>query len=163
MAPDPPTRNSPLSHTSSSSWTEAIEDLYGPIIYFRIFSRQFVVLNTLKSTLDLLENRSAVYATKPVLWLIFLRGFLEPISNDGRRKLSVLICTQEPFAAAVTKLRAGTAGESWVANAMLDESGHINIVISSGSLCVAGVDTTVSAIYTFILMMSLHPEIKRKA
>ncbi|KAF8637288.1 hypothetical protein AX17_002927 [Amanita inopinata Kibby_2008] len=42
---------------------------YGPIIFFRIFGRKIVVLNTFKSATDLLESRSGQYSDRPRLWM----------------------------------------------------------------------------------------------
>lgn len=39
--------------------------LYGPVVYMRVFSRQFVVLNSLEAITDLYEKRSAKYSTRP--------------------------------------------------------------------------------------------------
>ncbi len=44
----------------------------GPVIYFHVFGREFVVLNTLKAAFDLFEKRSGVYSTKPRLVHYFL-------------------------------------------------------------------------------------------
>lgn len=41
-----------------------------PIVSFRVFSRRIIVLNTIKSTLDVLETRSSIYADRPTLWMI---------------------------------------------------------------------------------------------
>lgn len=46
-----------------SKWVET----YGPIIYFHVFGRQFVILNSLKAAQDLFEKRSGLYSTKPRL------------------------------------------------------------------------------------------------
>ncbi|PFH49406.1 hypothetical protein AMATHDRAFT_147746 [Amanita thiersii Skay4041] len=43
--------------------------LYGPIIFFRTFSRRFVVLNTFKSAADLLDSRSSLYSDRPPAWM----------------------------------------------------------------------------------------------
>ncbi|KAH7890614.1 cytochrome P450 [Phlebopus sp. FC_14] len=40
---------------------------YGPLVYFRTFGREFIVVNTLKAALDLFEKRSLIYSTKPRL------------------------------------------------------------------------------------------------
>ncbi|PFH49401.1 hypothetical protein AMATHDRAFT_147734 [Amanita thiersii Skay4041] len=42
---------------------------YGPITFFRTFSRKFVVLNTFKSAVDLLELRSSLYSNRPHAWM----------------------------------------------------------------------------------------------
>ncbi|KAJ7274074.1 cytochrome P450 [Mycena rebaudengoi] len=39
---------------------------YGDIVHFRVFSRHFVVLNTMVSALDLFERRSSNYSDRPV-------------------------------------------------------------------------------------------------
>ncbi|KAF9228330.1 cytochrome P450 [Gyrodon lividus] len=41
--------------------------IYGPLVYFRTFGREFIVVNTLKAALDLFEKRSLIYSTKPRL------------------------------------------------------------------------------------------------
>ncbi|KAJ7496789.1 cytochrome P450 [Mycena latifolia] len=38
---------------------------YGPLVYFRVFGREFVVINSWKEAVELFEHRSAVYCTKP--------------------------------------------------------------------------------------------------
>jgi cytochrome P450 len=38
----------------------------GDIVHFRVFSRHFVVLNTMVSALDLFERRSSNYSDRPV-------------------------------------------------------------------------------------------------
>ncbi|PFH49414.1 hypothetical protein AMATHDRAFT_63274 [Amanita thiersii Skay4041] len=42
---------------------------YGPVIFFRIFSRKYVILNDIKSAMDLLESRSAQYSDRPQVWM----------------------------------------------------------------------------------------------
>jgi len=44
-----------------AKWAET----YGPVIYFRIFHKRFVVLNSAKAVVDLLENRSSIYSDRP--------------------------------------------------------------------------------------------------
>ncbi|KAJ7801882.1 cytochrome P450 [Mycena olivaceomarginata] len=41
--------------------------IYGPLVYFRVFGREFVVVNAWKEAKDLFEHRSAIYCTKPRL------------------------------------------------------------------------------------------------
>ncbi|KAK7029626.1 hypothetical protein VNI00_014324 [Paramarasmius palmivorus] len=38
---------------------------YGPLVYFHVFGREFLVINSFKAALDLYEHRSAIYCTKP--------------------------------------------------------------------------------------------------
>ncbi|KAF8994953.1 cytochrome P450, partial [Cyathus striatus] len=40
---------------------------YGPVVYFRTFGREFVVISDMKVATDLFEGRSKLYATKPRL------------------------------------------------------------------------------------------------
>ncbi|KAF8637282.1 hypothetical protein AX17_002921 [Amanita inopinata Kibby_2008] len=42
---------------------------YGPVVFFRIFRRKIVVLNTIKSAIDLLESRSYQYSDRPQAWM----------------------------------------------------------------------------------------------
>ncbi|KIJ37779.1 hypothetical protein M422DRAFT_781573 [Sphaerobolus stellatus SS14] len=42
-------------------WSE----VYGPVIYMRVFGRNFVILNSLKAISDLFEKRSVKYSTRP--------------------------------------------------------------------------------------------------
>ena len=49
----------------------------GEVVYFRIFQRKFVVINTLEAAIELFEKRSNLYSTKPrmvgVLFLLLLK------------------------------------------------------------------------------------------
>ncbi|KAK7449257.1 hypothetical protein VKT23_013401 [Stygiomarasmius scandens] len=76
----------------------------------------------------------------------------------------------EPYEAVKNSVVNGTAPKSWLAGKILDESGQIkggeeayNLMMASGSLYAAGIDTTVSAIRTFFLMMIRNPETQKKA
>ncbi|KAF9444744.1 cytochrome P450 [Macrolepiota fuliginosa MF-IS2] len=40
---------------------------YGPVMYFRIFKRDFIILDSLKAITDLFEKRSSRYSTRPRL------------------------------------------------------------------------------------------------
>jgi len=75
-----------------------------------------------------------------------------------------------PFAAAQQEIAAGTAKPSFVSLCLgnLDETQdaeHQKKVIkdTAGNFFVGGSDTTVSAINTFILVMTCYPDIQRKA
>ncbi|KAI0748083.1 cytochrome P450 [Daedaleopsis nitida] len=269
-------------------WSER----YGSLLYFHIFGREFVVINDLKTALDLFEQRSGIYATKPRLvmagglvgkektsmvfskynalhkecrriahsWLNkqHVREYSWPLqeasshrllvaildnpanfsnyirTNAGSVLLKVLygieclpmddpnialsehVCEltaeamrpgrwlvdsfpsltrvpawfpgahfkrwaaetratterliREPFNAVRDAVLNGTAPPSWVASALVDEAGHVKAgedtnaaMVAAGTLYAAGIDTTVSAIRIFWLMMALHPEIQRKA
>ncbi|KAJ3497756.1 hypothetical protein NLJ89_g10304 [Agrocybe chaxingu] len=39
--------------------------VYGPVVYFRVFRQDFVILNSVKSIVDLFEKRSGKYSTRP--------------------------------------------------------------------------------------------------
>jgi hypothetical protein len=39
--------------------------ILGPLVYFRVFGREFVVVNAWKEAVELFEHRSAIYCTKP--------------------------------------------------------------------------------------------------
>ncbi|KAJ8689877.1 hypothetical protein PTI98_012736 [Pleurotus ostreatus] len=265
--------------------------IYGPLVYFRTFGREFVVINTLKAALDLFEKRSHLYATKPRLvmagelvgkdksslvffkynslwkdcrrithsWMAkpsiqgsgpslelnadkLLLTFLETpqefaqyirsytatallsvlygiecsTKDDPLIKLSerVSLLTSEamrpgrwlcdsfpwmayvpswfpggyfkcwamearrasddllhiPYERVKASVIEGRAKKSWVADSMLDETGQLidgedshTLMISAGSLYAAGIDTTASALRTFLLVMTRHPEIQKKA
>ncbi|KZT01777.1 cytochrome P450 [Laetiporus sulphureus 93-53] len=42
---------------------------HGPSVYFRVFTRRVLVLNSLKAATDLLESRSTIYSDRPILWM----------------------------------------------------------------------------------------------
>jgi cytochrome P450 len=46
--------------------------LIGPIFSFRVPSRQFIVLSSLKSATDLLDSRATTYSDRPKLWMVEL-------------------------------------------------------------------------------------------
>lgn len=46
---------------------EGITALAGDILFFRVFGRAIVVLNSVKTTKDLLERRADIYSDRPVL------------------------------------------------------------------------------------------------
>ncbi|KAH9943944.1 cytochrome P450 [Amylocystis lapponica] len=41
---------------------------YGPMVFFRVFRRKVMVLNSLQAAIDLLDNRSSIYSDRPVLY-----------------------------------------------------------------------------------------------
>ena len=47
--------------------TERITPLAGDILSFRVFGRVIVVLNSVKTSKDLLDRRADVYSDRPVL------------------------------------------------------------------------------------------------
>ncbi|KAF9461984.1 cytochrome P450 [Collybia nuda] len=49
-----------------ASWSK----VYGPLVYFRTFNTRFLVLNSSKTALDLLETRSAIYSDRPRAWML---------------------------------------------------------------------------------------------
>ncbi|KIK79440.1 hypothetical protein PAXRUDRAFT_280461 [Paxillus rubicundulus Ve08.2h10] len=49
-----------------AKWSEAFKS---PILFYRIFGRKFVVLNTFKAANDLLEARSNIYSDRPTGWM----------------------------------------------------------------------------------------------
>ncbi|KAG2743323.1 cytochrome P450 [Suillus brevipes Sb2] len=54
-------------------WTYATwAERYGPIFSFRVPSRQFIVLSSLKSATDLLDSRATTYSDRPKLWMVEL-------------------------------------------------------------------------------------------
>ncbi|TFY83623.1 hypothetical protein EWM64_g388 [Hericium alpestre] len=264
---------------------------YGPLMYFHVFGREFVVVNDLKGALELFEGRSGLYCTKPRLvmageligkqkssmifshynarlkkchqithnWMgkqsirwswrtqeigaykllesllddpehfsehvrthagTVLLGLIYGIKclpvNDPHIALSEHVCglTAEamrpgrwlvdsfpllayvpdwfpgahfkrwarqtravtnrlirgPYEMVRASVLDGTAPPSWVADAIITESGQPIagedaecLIVAAGSLYAAGIDTTVSAIRTFFLMMARHPEVQRKA
>ncbi|KAI0696990.1 cytochrome P450, partial [Cerioporus squamosus] len=253
---------------------------YGPLFYFHTFGREFIVINDLKLALDLFEQRSATYATKPRLvmagelvgkektsmvfskyntlhkecrriahsWLNkqHVREFSWPLQeissyrllvsildnpdnvahhiranmgsvllkalygfdclpmNDPNIELAEQVCglTAEamcpgrwlvdsfPSLAYVPAWFPGAHFKRWAAEsrrmserliqepfnvvreAVVALSGSLlkcashrlhAAMIASGTLYASGIDTTVSAIRTFWMMMALYPEIQRKA
>ncbi|KZT01116.1 cytochrome P450 [Laetiporus sulphureus 93-53] len=42
---------------------------YGPLVYFRIYGRRMLILNSLQAALDLLDTRSAIYSDRPMMWM----------------------------------------------------------------------------------------------
>lgn len=78
-----------------AKWAET----YGPVIYFRIFHKRFVVLNSAKAVVDLLENRSSIYSDRPKVWMlskelaarynnVFGMSSLSPRFKQYRRQLN---------------------------------------------------------------------------
>ncbi|KIJ13210.1 hypothetical protein PAXINDRAFT_13960 [Paxillus involutus ATCC 200175] len=49
-----------------AKWSETFKS---PIVFYRIFGRKFVVLNTFKAANDLLEARSNIYSDRPMAWM----------------------------------------------------------------------------------------------
>ncbi|KAH7883383.1 cytochrome P450 [Phlebopus sp. FC_14] len=49
-----------------AEWSEAFKS---PIVFYRIFGRNVVVLNTFKAANDLLEARSDTYSDRPMAWM----------------------------------------------------------------------------------------------
>ncbi|KIM82350.1 hypothetical protein PILCRDRAFT_8150 [Piloderma croceum F 1598] len=49
-----------------AKWAET----YGPVIYLRAFHKRFVILNSAKAAVDLLETRSSIYSDRPVVWMV---------------------------------------------------------------------------------------------
>lgn len=47
--------------------TEGITAPAGDILFFRVFGTEIVVLNSVKSSKDLLERRADIYSDRPVL------------------------------------------------------------------------------------------------
>ncbi|KLO12046.1 cytochrome P450 [Schizopora paradoxa] len=274
-------------HLTYGDWAKS----YGPIIYFHVFGRQFVVLNTMDVVNDLLVKRSATYSTRPhlvmagelvgrdqnsVLFLKYGQRLKEvrrvmdlwigknnlssnyPVSLSVNRKLllSLLekpdrglehikfavgslmlkltygidcategdpyimlvdkmtritseasapgrwLCDSFPILAKVpswmpfagfkrwaaeahefiekaihapyeftrSSVLQGKAPDSWLASMMLDADGNTvsgrtaeNLWIAASAIYVGTIDTTVSVVNTFLLMMTRHPEIQRKA
>ncbi|KAH9934393.1 cytochrome P450 [Fomitopsis serialis] len=283
-----------LSLTDSFMQFRQWADCHGPLIYFHTFGREFVVVNDLKMALDLFDQRSGIYATKPRLvmagelvgkektsmvfskynalhrkcrriahsWMNkqHVREYSWPLQeaasyrllvsvldnpanfseairtnagavllkalygieclpvDDPNINLSEHVCelTNEaahpgrwlvdsfpvvrtcpnrhvvpwghfkrwaaasretterlirgPFNAVKDSMREGSAISCWVADTLLDEAKGAKTVddihaamVAAGTLYAAGIDTTVSAIRMFWLMMVLHPDIQRKA
>jgi len=71
--------------------------LLGPIVYFRLFNRKSIILNSGRVALDILDARSAIYSDRPVNWMagelagrkrvIFLTSFMDPRFKILRRLL----------------------------------------------------------------------------
>jgi hypothetical protein len=47
----------------------------GPVISFRVFQKRYVVLNSPKAVVDLLENRSSIYSDRPKVSPVFCGCF----------------------------------------------------------------------------------------
>ncbi|KAF5372573.1 hypothetical protein D9758_005191 [Tetrapyrgos nigripes] len=94
-------------------------------------------------------------------------GFKEWAKQTRKTTMELI---QGPYETVRRSVLDGSAVKSWLADAMLDESGQVkdgeegyNLMMASGSLYAAGIDTTVSAIRTFYLMMARNPEVQKKA
>lgn len=46
-----------------------LPDAIGPLVFFRAHNRKMLVLNSMKSALDLLESRAAIYSDRPAAWM----------------------------------------------------------------------------------------------
>lgn len=78
--------------------------LLGPIVYFRMFHKKSIVLNSGKVALDILEARSAIYSDRPVNWMagelagrkraIFQTSLMDPRFKILRRLLQTGLNTR---------------------------------------------------------------------
>ena len=69
----------------------------GPIIYYRVYGKETILLNSGKVALDLLESRSSIYSDRPTAWMVgelagrkrtvFLMSFLDPQFKTLRKLL----------------------------------------------------------------------------
>jgi len=69
----------------------------GPLVYFQVFNKKTIVLNSAKATLDLLESRSSIYSDRTTLWMggelsgreksVFITSFADPRFKMLRRLL----------------------------------------------------------------------------
>jgi len=77
-----------------AKWAET----YGHVISFRVFNKRYVVLNSAKAAVDLLEARSSIYSDRPVLWMqsealgdrqnaVFNMSSLDPRFRQYRKQL----------------------------------------------------------------------------
>ncbi|KAF8165778.1 cytochrome P450 [Crassisporium funariophilum] len=76
-----------------TSWSK----VYGPIVYFRVFNKETIILNSAKVVSDLLESRSLVYSDRPTVWMggelagrkwsVFHTSFSDPRFRAFRRLL----------------------------------------------------------------------------
>lgn len=71
---------------------------------------------------------------------------------------------EEPFQRVKSELAAGTAEPSMTA-ALIEEAGgdDEHVMWVTGGMYVAGAGTTASTLATFMLMMTLHPQVQKKA
>jgi len=82
----------------------ANKSLQGPIVYFRMFHKKTIVLNSGKAALDILEARSGIYSDRPTEWMageiagrkraIFLTPFMDPRFKILRRLLQTGLNTR---------------------------------------------------------------------
>ncbi|KAF9562477.1 cytochrome P450 [Agrocybe pediades] len=70
---------------------------YGPIMYYRVFNKETIILSSAKVALDLLESRATIYSNRPTLWMggelggrkksVFITQFSDPRFKLYRRLL----------------------------------------------------------------------------
>ncbi|KAI0288266.1 cytochrome P450 [Russula brevipes] len=85
-------------------------------------------------------------------------------ASDAKRALKSLV--DIPFQFTLHEMAEGTAPPSFVADNIQDVTTDLaqeNLKWSASSLFAGGADSTVSALYTFYLAMTLFPDIQRKA
>ena len=94
--------------TQSLSYSPTIDcpgnSLLGPIIYFRLFYKKIIVLNSGKVALDILEGRSAIYSDRPMNWMageiagrkrsVFFMSLMDPDFKISRRLLQTVLNTR---------------------------------------------------------------------
>ncbi|KAI0295320.1 cytochrome P450 [Multifurca ochricompacta] len=104
-------------------------------------------------------------------WLIYLPSWFPGLSTKRKaRKIrsSILNTLETPYAVVKAAVASGTAGTSVAAKmiSQLDVNSTQEEIWNSkaipGLLHLVGADTTVSALHTFILAMTLYSEVQRK-
>ena len=93
-----------LSYSPRTDSSCSRNSLLGPIIYFRLFYKKIIVLNSGKVALDILEGRSAIYSDRPMNWMageiagrkrsIFFMSFSDPYFKISRRLLQTGLNTR---------------------------------------------------------------------
>ncbi|TRM68310.1 cytochrome P450 [Schizophyllum amplum] len=83
-----------LPATTKEKWETYMrwaEEYGSPVIYYRVHSKQFVVINNVKAAFDLMEGRSNIYSDRPMAWF-----FMAPqLGNRGMSPTN--ISSQNPL------------------------------------------------------------------
>ncbi|KAL1706679.1 cytochrome P450 [Schizophyllum commune] len=83
-----------LPATTKEKWETYMrwaEEYGSPVIYYRVHSKQFVVINNVKAAFDLMEGRSNIYSDRPMAWF-----FMAP-QLGGRGMSPTNISSQHPL------------------------------------------------------------------
>jgi len=125
-------------------------------------------------------SRITAHATQPGRWLCdsfpclayvpawFPGASFKRWASNARVVATDLV--QVPFNDVITSFRNGHGVRCWALDSLTDHKGELktgyaadNVMVAAGSMYAGGIDTAVSAVRTFFLIMARHPDVQRKA